>query len=137
MLSNPRTWMLPAVLLASLPVAARADNLGGLVYVVVIWPIGALLCISLIILSIIAAVKRRRKRFTRGSRTFGIWATGVAIAEAAIFPFVVAGLDASFGARGNVEALLVSVLPVLLASAVCIVLAIRLVRRCVDASSAS
>jgi hypothetical protein len=125
--SNRRKLTLLILLLGSVPGVARADNLGGLIYLLVIWPVGGLLCISLIVLGILAAVKLKKKA-TEGTRTFGKWVAGTAIAEAAIYPFVVAGLDAGWDARAG-GVMFFSMLPVLVLSAVCVVLGFVLIRR--------
>ncbi len=49
-----------AVMAVTLPKFLMADNLAALVYPVVIWPAGVLLCIVFTVLSIVYTVKRSR-----------------------------------------------------------------------------
>jgi len=54
-----RAAAVAAALVASAPALARADDLGALVWVVVIWPAGLIIALALIVLSVVSLVVSR------------------------------------------------------------------------------
>lgn len=102
---------------------ANADNLGGLVFVVFIWPIGIFCAILLLILGIIGLVKLR----TRGKKSsFPSALLGISIAIATIYPVLALVLSGAFRSRAPADVLLVTLVPVELVAVACLALGLVL-----------
>ncbi len=120
--------MLLVLVLVSAPAVARADAMGGIIYLLAIWPLGGLLGLSLLILGIIALVKIAGKKYTGRTRSLGNLVLGMAIGAGLIFPLLVIGLDKGFDADAG-EAMYYSMLPVLIPAVACVILGSILIRR--------
>ncbi len=115
--STARLAALGAALLASAPALARADDLGVLVWVVVIWPMGVLLALTLLGLGIAAlAVKRPARRL-------GMAGIVVAAVSGVGYPLWV---EAFADARGRSHGMdFVTMAPVVLLAILCFLAALR------------
>ena len=96
----------------ALPQAARADNMGGLVYIVFIWPVGGLCFVLLAVLCVISALKYRKGKGAIRSSLLPRIFLSVSAAAAAVYPFLVVMLDGAYQARAPIGVMLLSILPV-------------------------
>lgn len=130
--------MLRALAPASLLVAvmfftdiAWADNLGGLVFLVFIWPAGVLCCVLLVILIIVTIVKKGKGAGPRRPVTFYSVSMIVSAAILLIFPVFAILLEKAYTANAPCEMLLISIAPVEILALLCLALnwyAIRVAR---------
>lgn len=100
--------------------AAWADNLGGLVFLLFIWPAGALCCIVLGILTIVTMVKTKNGRGTHTS-TFNVVTMIISGAILLIFPIFAAGLERAYTANATISMMLISIMPVEIIAALCLI----------------
>jgi len=110
------------------PRAAGANDMGGLAYVVFVWPIGLLMLILAIILSVIGfrILKRTSAEHPHGAYAFLLMGVGGLIGVA--YPVVTMALDRAFDVGSSLELMIVSMIPVILA-AVFLFLLGRAIRR--------
>ena len=116
--------LLLAIVLAGVlaPGIAHADNLGGLVYLVFIWPINGLALLVLVVLSIVAGVKLKRNNAAPKSRWFGVVLMVLSAGIAGVCPILTLLLDNSFRARGGLTMIAISSVPVVVIALVCFAL---------------
>jgi hypothetical protein len=112
-----------SLLILLLPGAARADNLGGLVFLIFIWPIGILCFLLMLVLGIIGLVKLRARRV---ASRFASALLIISIPIAVGYPIFSVALVGAFRAGAPSEVLLVSLLPVELLAAGCVALGLAL-----------
>lgn len=119
-----RTLALASFLFAGVIAAdcAWADNLGGLVFLVFIWPAGVLCCVLLGILTIITIVKRGKGDAARRPVAFFTVSMIVSAAILLIFPVFAILLEKAYTANAPCEILLISIAPVEILAAACLVL---------------
>jgi len=116
------------VALSLLPAGARADDLGGLVFVVIVWPLGAILFISLTVLGIIGLSKRKKEKPTPADRTFGKWLVGTSLAEAVFYLIAVLLVTGKWFSRAP-ELTVISLAPLLVLATLCLFLGRALIRK--------
>lgn len=113
------------LLLWAWPAVAHADDLGVLIYLLVVWPLALLLLAAMVVMIIIAAVKLRRGT---GGRRAGYWIIGISVLLTALH--IVVNIIAYTGVRTKSKATaVISILPVLVPGIVNVILWWRLVRR--------
>ncbi len=115
-------FILPAVLL---PLPLHASDMSGLVYLVIIWPLGIFLSLTLIILLILTGSKLRKREYNPRTRLLGRIALITALLEMPLFSLYV---FTSRDAMRAVEVGIVSVLPVILLGLLCLRNGLRLMR---------
>jgi hypothetical protein len=92
--------------------AVWANNLAGLVYVVFIWPIGAVCFLVLLGLFVISLLNyRRRGEAGRAKPAAGVFLAASA-AVAVVYPIVVVLLDSAYQAGAPAGVIALSVIPV-------------------------
>lgn len=108
---------------------ARADNLGALVYLIFIWPLGFLFFILLIILSIILNRKISRQPKSENLSRLPKVVLIISLIIAVIFPILTIVLDNANQTKAPSEMIFMTILPVEIAAALCISSSILLLRR--------
>lgn len=101
---------------------AWADNLGGLVFLVFIWPAGLLCCIVLGILTVITIVKKGKGDAARRPVAFFTVSMIVSAAILLIFPVFAILLENAYTANASPATMLISIAPVEIIAATCLVL---------------
>ncbi len=119
-----RSFALASLLLAGMVAAdcAWADNLGGLVFLVFIWPAGVLCCVLLGILIVITIVKKGKVAGPRRPVSFYAVSMIVSAVILLIFPVFALLLENAYTANAPCEMLLISIAPVEILAAACLVL---------------
>jgi hypothetical protein len=128
MRKRPHLFALAAAGTLAAPRAAGANDMGGLAYVVFIWPIGLLMLVLAIILSVIGfrILKRTSAEHPHGAYALLLMGVGCLIGVA--YPVVTIALDRAFDVVSSLELMLGSMIPVILA-AVFLFLLGRAIRR--------
>ena len=114
-----------ATLLLSLMVAADcawADNLGGLVFLLFIWPAGVLACAVFGILTIVTMVKLGKGDTAPTGAAFHAGAMIASGAVALLFPVFAVVLERAFTAGASLEMMLISIAPVEIITVLCLAL---------------
>jgi hypothetical protein len=105
---------------------ARADNLGALAFVVIIWPLGLLCILLLFVLGIVGLVKlRARVR----ARAFATALLVISIGVAVLYPLTCLLLSGAYDSRAPVDVMVLTIVPVELFAVGTIALAAVLRRR--------
>ncbi len=113
-------------LIALTPGIARADNLGGLIFVIAIWPIGVLLLLTLLPLDIVAVVKLKTPPSQAPSRAFYISLLILSGLALTAYPLaVIAGAKSAHG-MNDPALFAISILPLDLVAAPGFFLALKL-----------
>jgi hypothetical protein len=113
------------------PSTARADNMSGLIFVVVIWPVGLLCGLLLMVLGAVAKW-RLRSRTVSPTSTFPHTLMVISIIVGLGFPLLT--LILSFDADPDAEILVMTILPVEVLAVWCVVMGRRLARQAVKLS---
>ncbi len=119
-----RALTLASFLLAGMVAAdcAWADNLGGLVFLVFIWPAGVFCCVLLGILTVVTIVKKGKGDAARRPVAFFTVSMIVSAAILLIFPVFAILLEKAYTANAPCEMLLISIAPVEILAATCLLL---------------
>jgi hypothetical protein len=108
---------------------AWADNLGGLVFLVFIWPAGIIFFILLGALLIITLRKMSKKDLAGHSNGFPITVMVLSCIIAIIFPILTIGLANAYQAKAPMELVIISIFPVEVIALLSFLLNINLLRR--------
>jgi hypothetical protein len=109
--------------------AVWANNLAGLVYVVFIWPIGALCLVLLLVLCVISARRYIRRGEAGPAKLAPAIFLAVSAAVAVGYPPLVVMLDGAYQAGAPPGIMFLSIAPVELAALPVILMNLALVRR--------
>ncbi|MCK9463750.1 MAG: hypothetical protein M0R80_29370 [Proteobacteria bacterium] len=111
-----RLSTLAASAVSAVPAAASANDLGGLAYVVFIWPIGGILLLASIALGVVGLILLRKTSAARRHPAYSIALVAAGLLFGLGYPLLAWGLDSSYDAGGSVDLALVTVIPVEIAA---------------------
>jgi hypothetical protein len=117
---------LAAMLVVATPTVACANDLGGLAYVVFIWPIGLILLLASIILGAIGLRFLKRTNAEHPRRAFAVALIVAGCLFGLAYPLAAFGLDSAYDAGAPLELALVAVIPVEIATLLLCILGWRL-----------
>jgi len=101
---------------AAIPALARANDFGGLAYIVFIWPIGGILLLASIALGVVGLILLRKTSAARRHPAYTIALVAAGLLFGLGYPLLAWGLDGAYDAGGSVELALVTVIPVEIAA---------------------
>ena len=113
---------LALVAAAAAPSSAWASDMDGLVFMVIVWPVGLILVGVLLVFAILGIVGLVYRSF---KRRFGALALGLGAVAGVAFPVLVLHLDK----RRSTEVLLLTLCPVEAMALLCVVVGVLLIRR--------
>ena len=111
-----RLAALASLAAAAIPAPARANDFGGLAYVVFIWPIGLILALASVALGVVGLILLKR---TSAARRHPVYAAALIVLGCLFglgYPLLAWGLDSAYDAGAPIELALVGVIPVEIAA---------------------
>jgi hypothetical protein len=115
-----------ALALFFLPELAYANRLGGLAYLVYIWPVGALLVIVSVILTTIGIHFLKTSTIAHSHSTFAWVLIAIGSMITFFFPIFTIWCDHAFDAGGPIDAKLVTIIPVIIVGIILVIIGLKL-----------